>query len=61
MAQSRASNDEGFVPTQYLKQPKGTKNKALQRPHLTTRTMFGVARAGHNLEELDGARDIEEE
>ena len=23
--------------------------------------MFGVARAGHNLEELDGAGDIEEE
>ena len=58
MVQSRASNYEDFVPpTQYLKQPKETKNKALSKPHLTTSTIFGVARTGHNLEELDGARD----
>ena len=27
------------------------------QPHLTIRTIFGVSRTGHNLEELDGARD----
>ena len=60
MVQSRASNNEDSVPpTQYLKPPKETKNKALSKPHLTTSTIFGAARTGHNLEETrrDGARD----